>query len=84
MSKRRDKDRYLKQYSESKKWLNQCIICNSIGYKPELPEKIYPGLLAQNIRKYFQPLPINDLNICETCSSNRADNNDLASKKNKR
>lgn len=63
-----DREIYLKQYPETKRWLNQCIICQSIGYKPELPEHIHPGMMAQNIRKYFSVLYVNELNICEECN----------------
>ena len=32
---------------------NECVICQTVGYKPNLPENIYPGVLAQNIRKIY-------------------------------
>lgn len=63
----KDKNNYIKQYPEVKRWLNQCVVCQAIGYKPEMPKEIHPGLLAQNIRKYFSPLSINELGICEDC-----------------
>lgn len=64
-----DIEMYLKQYPEIKRWLNQCIVCQSMGYKPELPEHIHPGIMAQNIRKYFSVLYLNELNICEECTN---------------
>ena len=64
----KDKDAYLKQYPNAKKWLNECIICQTIGYKPEMPKDIYPGLLAQNIRKMFSPLFVNELSVCLECA----------------
>jgi hypothetical protein len=64
----KDKDSYLKQYPEAKKWLNQCIICQSVGYKPELPEKIHPGYLAENIRRFFLALTVNEISACEQCA----------------
>ncbi len=67
MSKQKDLSQYLKQYPEAKKWLNQCIVCQSIGYKPEMPEKIYPGYLAENLRRLLSPLEVNKLNICTHC-----------------
>jgi hypothetical protein len=67
-SKSRDKETYLKQYPETRKWLNECIICQSVGYKPELPEQIYPGLMAKHIRNFFRPLPVNELSICDNCA----------------
>jgi hypothetical protein len=68
MAKERDKNLYLKQYPEAKKWFYQCVICQSIGFNPEMPEKIYPGVLAENIRSYFSPLEVHDLSICNECA----------------
>ena len=66
---------YIKAYPKLKKWINQCIICGSVGYKPELPEILtsnfgngeYPTFGAYNIRRYFQPLAVNEFGICEEC-----------------
>lgn len=67
-SKTKDRDNYLKQYPETKKWLNECMICHTIGYKPNMPDKIYPGFLAKNIKRFFSPLAINEINICKDCA----------------
>lgn len=67
MSKGKDKDLYLKENPEANKWLNQCIICQSLGHKPEMPERITPGYLAENIRSYFPKLAVNDISVCEQC-----------------
>ncbi|NCO64977.1 MAG: hypothetical protein GW809_09090 [Bacteroidetes bacterium] len=66
-SKIREKDQYANMYPKINKWLNECLICHSIGYKPEMPENIYPGRLAQNIRKQYPPLSVNEINVCEDC-----------------
>lgn len=66
---------YIKSYPKLKKWINECIVCGSVGYKPELPEKLTSNLGngefqtfgADNIRSYFQPLAVNELGICEEC-----------------
>ncbi len=81
MGKARDKETYLKSYPKIRKWLNFCIICQDVGYKPELPENIKPGLLAQNIRKYWRELKINDLGICIQCSKHIIDDETFANKK---
>ncbi|GCB34519.1 hypothetical protein [Bacteroides faecalis] len=65
----KQKELYIKQYPQAKNWLNQCVICQEIGYKPEMPENIYPGVLAQNIRKLFKPLPVNEHGICAQCAA---------------
>lgn len=66
---------YLKQYPELNKWMNTCICCGSVGYKPELPDKLTKNwgqgeietAGAQNIRRYFKPMKVNELSICEDC-----------------
>ena len=67
-SKSRDRKAYLKQYPQIRKWLNECLICHSIGYKPEMPENINPGLLANNIRSLFSILEVNEFRICKVCA----------------
>ena len=63
-------DQYLGQYPDLQKWLNVCLTCGARGYKPELPENIYPhfNVAAMNLRKYFRPLRLNDLGHCEQCA----------------
>lgn len=31
---------YLKQYPKMTKWMNTCSCCGTIGYNPDMPEKI--------------------------------------------
>ncbi len=62
-----DKEEFKEQYPSVKKWLNVCIICQTEGYKSELPEKIHPGILAENIRKYWFKLEVNEIGICNDC-----------------
>ena len=66
---------YIKSFPELKKWINTCVCCGSIGYNPEMPEVLtrrsgtgeHWTVAAQNIRKYFQPLRVNELSICDMC-----------------
>jgi hypothetical protein len=67
-SKSRDRETYLNQLPATRIWLNECLICHSLGYKPELPDTIYPGRMAENIRSLFSPLAVNELNLCEDCA----------------
>ena len=64
---RKDNENYAKKFPEMRKWLNECVICQTIGYKPNLPENIYPRVLAQNIRKIYNVLEVNEINICSDC-----------------
>ena len=70
MSKSREKINYSKQFPKMEKWLNHCITCGFIGYKPELPHDIFPGVLAQNIRSFYSVLKVDELGICEQCAKN--------------
>jgi hypothetical protein len=69
-TRRSDADLYLKQYPDLNRWLNQCPSCGARGYKPELPDNIYPhfNVAADNLRKFFRPLAINELGLCEQCA----------------
>jgi hypothetical protein len=65
-----DHEQYLRMYpKETGRWMNQCVTCQRKGYKPDLPKTIYPDTaLASNLRRYFEPLELNELGLCEQCS----------------
>lgn len=66
---------YLKQYPKMTKWMNTCICCGSMGYNPDMPYKItsrdgngeYDTVFSRNIKKYFSPLRVNDMGMCDIC-----------------
>lgn len=65
---------YLKRYPHLWKWMNNCISCGEIGYKPDLPEHIHPEDAVPHlqwndeyIRKYFKPLYVNESGYCKMC-----------------
>jgi hypothetical protein len=65
--------RYLEMYPDrTEPWMNRCRACQRIGYKPELPENIPPGIVAQNLRMYFRPLALDDRGLCEMCAESLA------------
>ena len=65
-----DGDAYLQHYPDLLRWLNICKGCGARGYKPELPNNIYPhfNVAADNLRKYFQPLQVNEMGHCQQCT----------------
>lgn len=77
----KDSELYLKMYPELLKWINQCPICQSKGYKPEMPDHISRehSIAAYNIRKYFKPLEVDENGLCLQCSKvyNQKRQNDL-------
>ena len=63
---------YLAKYPRLRHWVCQCGACQQQGYVADLPEQIGTGVAAQNIRRYFQPLTLNDQGLCEACAKLQA------------
>ncbi len=63
-----DGESYLQMYPKLRKWINQCVTCNEKGYKPDLPENIHPGVAAQNLRRLFKELALNESGLCSNCA----------------
>ena len=63
------KERWLEAYPDvRKKYLNQCVVCQEIGYDPVKMERAEkPGLL-KNIGEYFHPLVVNEIGVCTDCA----------------
>lgn len=83
---REEGNEYLKLYPKLEKWMNTCICCGRTGYKPDLPKNIttrfggqeFATAGAANIRRYFNPLEVNEFGVCVVCqevmrSKQRAD-----------
>ncbi|MDE7083177.1 MAG: hypothetical protein K2O89_05690 [Clostridia bacterium] len=70
MKKENKGENYIAAFPNLKKWINECVCCHRKGYNPELPEKIsiVEGALdVYYLKKYFQPLHINEQGLCEVC-----------------
>jgi hypothetical protein len=62
-----------------RRWLNQCVACGRIGYKPELPARTtarlrlgaefsdFPTGIGHTIRSTFEPLPVDSSGLCDVC-----------------
>ena len=61
---------YLAQYPRLRRWIHQCVACQRVGYRSDLPEQIGISVAAQNIRRYFEQLDLDDRGFCEECGSN--------------
>lgn len=61
-------EKYLQQYPRIRKWLNQCLMCQSLGYKPEMPEEDGTHCEFKNIRFRFKCLPVDSVGLCDVCS----------------
>jgi hypothetical protein len=70
-SHRSEADQYLALYPHLHRWMNVCAGCGARGHRPELPENIYPhfNVAAENLRRYFRPLAVDERGFCEQCSA---------------
>jgi hypothetical protein len=68
--KKSTSERYLQQYPRLSRWINVCVRCGTKGYKPELPENVYPyfNVAGDNLRELFNPLTLNEYELCEVCA----------------
>ncbi len=73
--KHAEREAYLSSYPKLQKWLNTCVCCGAVGYKPEMPPALTTRLArgetetrgAQNLRRFYSPLKVNEQGLCETC-----------------
>jgi len=64
-----DAQLYLETYPALQRtWINQCVACQRQGYKPNMPDSIHPGMAAQNLRAYFQPMEVDENGLCKLCA----------------
>jgi hypothetical protein len=68
MKKGRNRDEWLNEYQGFKKHLNQCVMCQLVGYDPvkiEVKEGLY---FKDKAMEYFHPLTINEIGLCPDCA----------------
>jgi hypothetical protein len=59
-------------YPKLQNWLQQCLLCHSEGYKPEMPDVIgVSPFAAANIRSMFPPLTLDEEGICGQCRASQ-------------
>ena len=64
-------EKYLKKFPRFGKWIRECCYCHRKGYDPDMPEqisKIEGSLGSYFIRKYFDPIVLDENGLCEQCS----------------
>jgi hypothetical protein len=62
MKFQRDADDYLTMYPRALKWINQCIVCQRKGFRPDMPRDEWPNLV-----RYFDPLHLGPDGRCDQC-----------------
>ena len=48
----------------TRKWVVQCSVCNTSGYKHNAPEIFFGKVYLE---KHFRPMQLNELGACEDC-----------------
>lgn len=73
-SKKRNRyrgEKYLQAYPRHEKWIVECLCCHKKGYDPQMPEQISVvegNTGAEQIRKYYSPMLLDENGYCEQCS----------------
>ena len=70
MKKNNQGEEYINAFPKLKKWINECSCCHTKGYNPHMPEKITKvdgSLETYYIKKYFNPLYLNENGLCLQC-----------------
>jgi hypothetical protein len=58
---------YLAMFPEvEERWINRCIACGRIGYKPGMPDKAKG---ARTVKHDLQPLALDEVGFCEVCAA---------------
>jgi hypothetical protein len=59
---------YLQMYPQLWRWMNRCVCCGHVGYKPELPPRLRMTAAANNLRRMYPELWVDDQGSCEQCA----------------
>lgn len=64
-------DFYLSMCPNLHRWMNTCVTCGRRGYKPGLPDDIYPpfNVAATNLRAMFEPFALDGNGTCDMCTN---------------
>ena len=68
MKPNRERDEWLNAFPGFRKYLNQCVACQELGYDPvqiELKDGLY---FKERAMKYFQPLTLDEIGLCSICA----------------
>ncbi len=60
---------YLQDYPKLWKWVNRCVICGRLGYKPEMLTAESRPAGASNIRRYFPLMAVDESGKCDQCAA---------------
>jgi hypothetical protein len=61
---------YLKTCPNARAYVHECAACHLLGYSPtKLAGAEIDRILERNIERYFPPVELNELGLCEQCSA---------------
>ncbi len=66
MSKEINNIDWLMNDPNSRKWIQQCVVCQTIGIKQDTPEKYFN---RKWIERGLKRINFNELGICENCEN---------------
>ena len=62
------KEKWLEAFPDiRKKYLNQCVVCQEIGYDPVKIAKKQGRFFQKRLQEFFHPLEVNEAGICTDC-----------------
>lgn len=64
--KRADRQRWLEGDPRRRKWLTQCVTCQSVGRHPDMPQDAFD---AQRILRRFVELGLDSAGCCRHCAA---------------
>lgn len=60
---------YLETYPRLRKWINQCAVCQRLGYKPEMLEQLEKPIARKHLMRYFPAMAVDAASLCESCAA---------------
>ena len=67
MDRKDRREAWLQEFPSFRKFLNQCVVCQELGYDPERLETKRGFGFQKNAREFFHPLTVNEYGICPQC-----------------
>jgi hypothetical protein len=64
----RGRDEWLNAFQGFKKYLNQCVMCQEVGYDPVKVEAKEGRYFKARMLEYFHPLTVNEVGLCPGCA----------------
>jgi len=68
MKREEKKTEWLDAYQGFKKYLNQCVVCQEIGYDPIKIMTKEGKFFQERVKEFFHPMTVNEIGICSSCA----------------